>query len=98
MQADNVIRDYDVVLDARFGKEGTPERKANEEKARDFYSSQILLQARKEAGITQSELASRLNTSKSYISKIENGMLVPSVSTFYRIISALGFTLELHAI
>lgn len=90
-----IIKDYDSVLNAKFGKEGTAERAAAEDKARDFYTSQIILRARKDANVTQSELASRINTSKSYISKIENGVLTPSVSTFYRIITALGFRVEI---
>lgn len=89
------INDYDSVLDAKFGKCGTPEREMNEDKARDFYTAQILLQARKDAKVTQSELASRINTTKSYISKIENGVLTPKVSTFYKIIEALGFRVEI---
>ena len=40
--------------------------------------------------LTQAELASRIGATKSYISKIENGAMTPSVGTFYRIISALG--------
>ena len=32
------IVDYDAVLDAKFGKEGTPERAAAEEAAYAFYS------------------------------------------------------------
>ena len=31
----------------------------------------------------------------SYISRIEKGITVPSVATFYRIINALGLTIEL---
>ena len=37
----------------------------------------------------------RIHTTKSYISKIENGVLTPSVSTFYKIIEALGFRVEI---
>lgn len=33
-------------------------------------------------------------TTKSYISKIENGIITPSVGAFYRIISALGMRVE----
>lgn len=47
------IRDYDVVLDEKFGKIGTPERAKAEEVAYSFYTSQLLLDARKEAGVTQ---------------------------------------------
>ncbi|MBR3075290.1 MAG: helix-turn-helix transcriptional regulator [Bacteroidales bacterium] len=87
---DNQIRDYDIVLNARFGAQGTPERAAAEEKAYAFYSGQILRDVRKGERVTQAELASRIGTTKSYISKIENGTMTPSASTFYRIINALG--------
>ena len=48
MQTNNhKIEDYDLVLDAKYGKEGTPQRRLFEEEAKAFYASQILLQARK---------------------------------------------------
>lgn len=89
------IVDYDLVLDAKFGKEGTLERTKAEEEAYAFYTGQILLDARKEAKVTQSELAKRINATKSYISRIENGTINPSVGTFYRIINALGLKIEI---
>ena len=89
MTNNHKIVDYDAVLDAKFGKEGTPERARAEEAAYSFYSGQILQDARKEAKMTQSELAERTQTTKSYISKIENGVITPSVGMFYRIIAAL---------
>ena len=92
---DNQIRDYDEVLDKEFGAQGTPERAAAEEQAYAFYSGQILRDARKEEKVTQTELASRIGTTKSYISKIENGTMTPSVSTLYRIMNALGFRVEI---
>ncbi len=92
---DNQIRDYDVVLDAEFGAPGTPERIAAEDQAYAFYSGQILRDARKEENVTQAELASRIGASKSYISKIEHGNMTPSVSTFYRIVHALGLQVVL---
>ena len=92
---DNQIRDYDVVLNAEFGAPGTPERAEAEERAYAFYSGQILRDARKEEKMTQAELASKIGTTKSYISKIENGMMTPSVSTFYRIVHALGLQVEI---
>lgn len=95
MQTNNhQIVDYDLVLDQKFGKEGTPERIKAEEDALSFYSGQILLDARKEAKVTQTELARRINSTKSYISKVENGVIVPSVGAFYRIINALGMRVE----
>ena len=95
MQTNNhQIVDYDKVLDQKFGKEGTLERIKAEEAAFSFYSGQILLDARKEAKLTQTELARRINSTKSYISKVENGVNVPSVGAFYRIINALGMRVE----
>ena len=95
MQTNNhQIADYDLVLDQKFGKEGSPERIKAEEDALSFSSGRILFNARKEAKISQAELAKRINSTKSYISKVENGIIVPSVGAFYRIINALGMRVE----
>jgi transcriptional regulator with XRE-family HTH domain len=48
--------------------------------------------------VTQEELANRIGANKSYISRIEKGTTVPSVATFYRIINALGLSIELKPI
>lgn len=97
MQTNNHrIEDYDLVLDAKYGKEGTPQREQFEEEAKAFYASQILLQARKEAKMTQSELAQRAGTTKSYISKIENGVIEPGVGLFFRLISSLGLHVDIY--
>ena len=90
-----MIQDYDAVLDARYGKEGTPERVKFEEDAYAYYTGLILRDARKDAKVSQAELARRTQTTKSYISRIENGVIVPSVAVFYRMISALGMTVEI---
>lgn len=50
---------------------------------------------RKKANMTQQELAERIGTNKSYISRVETGRTEPKVSTFYRIASALGLAVEL---
>ena len=92
---DHKIRDYDAVLDAKFGKVGSPSRIAAEEKAFSFYTGQIIEHARKEAKMTQTELAEKVGSNKSYISRIETGKTEPKVSTFYRIASALGHSVEL---
>ena len=47
------IFDVDAQLDAAFGKEGTPERAAAEERANAFFTGQIIEEARKNANITQ---------------------------------------------
>lgn len=90
-----MIQDYDAVLDARYGKEGTPERFKFEEEAYAYYTGLILRDARKDAKVSQAELARRTQTTKSYISRIENGVIIPSVAVFYRMIAALGMTVEI---
>lgn len=61
------------LLDAKYGKIGTPSRNEFQEEAQRFYISEMLKEARKEAKLTQSQLAEKIGTKKSYISKIENG-------------------------
>ena len=90
------IVDYSAVLEKEFGKHGTPERAKFDEDAYAFYTSRILLEARRDAHLTQAELASRIGADKSYISRIEKGSVVPSVATFYRMVSAMGLCVELH--
>jgi DNA-binding XRE family transcriptional regulator len=92
---DNKIKDYSKVLDAKYGEDGTPDRLAFEQKAYDFYSGMVLHQARKEAKMTQEELAKRTGTTKSYISRIENGSISPSVGVFYKFIAAPGMRIEI---
>lgn len=92
---DNILRDFDAVLDAELGKVGTPERDAARAEAEAFYTGQIIRDTRKEARVTQSELAEKLHVTKSYISRIENGLITPSVGVFYRIIDALGMRVEI---
>lgn len=89
------ITDYSAVLEQQYGKPGTPERAKFDEEAYAFYTGQVVLEARKEAKVTQSELAKRIGSTKSYISRIENGIMVPSVATFYRIMNALGLRIEI---
>lgn len=99
MQLKEVSKDiYDVsaLLDEVLGKEGTPQREKNREKAWEEYNAQILLDARKNARLTQAELAKRIGADKGYISRIERGLTVPTVSTLYRIAAAMGLTVELR--
>ena len=92
------IYDIDAWLDESLGKEGTSEREKNRERAWEDYNAQILLDARKNAGLTQQELADRIGANKGYISRIERGLTVPTVATLYKIASAMGLTIELRPI
>lgn len=92
---DNQIRDYDAVLDAKYGAAGTPEREQFEAEAEAFYSGQLLRDVRKEAGMTQAEVAEKIGANKSYISRIENGLIVPTATSFFRIIAAMGMQVQI---
>lgn len=89
------INDYSAVLERKYGKKGTSERAKFDEEAYTFYTSQILVEARKEVKMTQSELAKKVGTNKSYISKIEHGLIEPGVGLFLRIIDALGLKFDI---
>ena len=88
---------YDVTahLVERFGPVGSESWKKEEDRAWEEYNAEILRDARKKAGITQAELAGRIGADKAYISKVEHGRTVPNVSTFFRIVSALGMQVEI---
>ncbi|MDE6807263.1 MAG: helix-turn-helix domain-containing protein [Prevotella sp.] len=96
MQTNNhQIKDYSAELDKKYGAIGTKEREQFDEEAWNFYTGQLLLEARKESKMTQEELAQRINSSKSYISRIERGLITPSVGVFYRIVNALGMRVDI---
>ncbi len=88
------INSYSKILEKQYGKVGSEERAKFEAEALDFYAAQIILQNRKEAKITQKELAERSGINKSYISKIENGLIQPTFVTFLKILNAMGRGIE----
>lgn len=79
------IKTFDELLDLEHGKIGTKSRNKYEEGAQMFIISEMLKEARKEANLTQEELAKRAGTKKSYISKLENGKGNIQLSTLIRI-------------
>lgn len=89
------IQDYSKVLAEKHGEHGTTERNKFQEKAMAFYTGQLIEQARKDMKMTQEELATKIGADKSYISRIENGKTEPKVSTFYKIVEALGLRVHL---
>jgi DNA-binding XRE family transcriptional regulator len=77
----HMITNLSEQFEKEFGALGTPERAKFDEEAYAFYTSQILIEIRKDARLTQAELAKRIGVNKSYISRIETGVIVPSVAT-----------------
>jgi len=81
---------FDEHLDQRYGKIGTEKRTEFDIKAKAFAIGEILREARKDAQMTQEELANKTGTRKSFISRIENGHSDIQLSTLYRLVE-IGF-------
>ena len=79
------IRTFDELIEVEHGKIGTESRSEYEEKAQMFIVSEMLKEARKDAKMTQQELAEKTGTKKSYISRIENAKGNIQLSTLIRI-------------
>jgi DNA-binding XRE family transcriptional regulator len=93
MSKDNIrnAKNFDELLDIKYGKTGAEKRDNFEKKAQYFVISEILKEARKEANMTQQQLAEKVGTKKSYISRLENGKCDIQLSTLYKIFeSGLG--------
>ena len=78
-------KNFDELLDIKYGKIGSERRDKFEEKAQYFVISEMLKESRKDAGMTQEQLAEKVGTKKSYISRLENGKCDIQLSTLYRI-------------
>jgi len=84
------VTTFEEHLEKRYGKIGTERRTEFEIKAKAFAIGEILREARKEANMTQEELAQKTGTRKSFISRIENGHSDIQLSTLYRLVE-IGF-------
>lgn len=75
-----------------------PEVKAEYERlAPEFELATMLISMRQRAGLTQEELAKRLHTKKSNISRLERGDNNPGWKTLQRYADACGFELSVQA-
>lgn len=79
------IKSFDDLIEVEHGKIGSESRNQFEEKSQMFIISEMLKEARKEANLTQEQLADKTGTKKSYISKLENGKGNVQLSTLIRI-------------
>ena len=87
---------FDEFKEINYGKLGTKKRDELETGYENFKIGALLYEARMEKGLTQDELAEKVGTTKSYISKIENNVKETRISTLKRIVElGLGGKLEL---
>ena len=96
-EKNKTLNSLEDLKETYYGKRGTPEREDLEAGYELFKTGVLLKEARKKTGLTQQELADRVGTSKSYISKIENNVKEARISTLQRIVEkGLGGKLELR--
>jgi ribosome-binding protein aMBF1 (putative translation factor) len=81
---------FEEHLNKRYGRIGTEKRTEFEIKAKSFAIGEMIKEARREAKMTQEELAQKTGTRKSFISRIENGHSDIQLSTLYRLVE-IGF-------
>ncbi len=73
-----------------YGKRGTKKREELESGYENFKIGLLIHDARKAKGLTQEELAIKVGTTKSYISKLENDIKEVRLSTLQKIVE-IGF-------
>ena len=79
------VKNFEELLEIEFGVFGNEKRDYFEKKAQYFIISETLKDARREAKMTQEQLATKVGTKKSYISRLENGKCDIQLSTLYKI-------------
>ena len=65
-------------------------RDAYDEMAPEYEIARAVRKARTECGLTQAELAERMDTSQSYIARLENARVMPTIKTLFRVAKATG--------
>ncbi len=86
----------DEFKNKHFGKVGTSKRDELEAGYENFKIGALIHEARLEKGLTQEQLAEKVGTTKSYISKIENNIKEVRLSTLKKIVElGLGGQLDL---
>ena len=80
------LTDFEDILKDKYGEKGTPARDKYDADSLAFRLGVMLKEARREANMTQEELAERTGTKKSYISRIERGKSDIQLSTYNKLI------------
>lgn len=90
------VKTLDQLLEEQYGPKGTVKRDQYDAESLAFRLGIMLKEARKEANLTQEELAAKTGTKKSYISRIERGLSDIQISTYYKLIEiGLGKNLNI---
>lgn len=77
-------------IEEDYGKIGTASREKFEMDCDAFILGEKLKVERQKAGLTQQQLADRIGTKKSYISRVENGHTDIQLATLYKLFQGVG--------
>lgn len=89
------LYDYDAYMDEVYGVEGSREREVFRSEARNYMLGVILRNERKKQHMTQAQLAEKVGTNKTYISRIEKGLIEPGFNLVVRMLGAMGRRIEI---
>ncbi|MCP4220023.1 MAG: helix-turn-helix transcriptional regulator [bacterium] len=79
------FKTFEEHLESQYGEVGTPKREEFELNAKAFIVGELIKEERRNAEMTQEQLAEKTGTKKSYISRLENGKIDIQLSTLFRI-------------
>ena len=79
-----------------FGADGTPEREQFEMECDAFIIGEQLKDERLRAGLTQEQLAEKVGTKKSFISRVERGHADIQISTLVKLFHGLGLQVSVR--
>lgn len=71
-------------------------RKAHEELGPKMDAAFAMAEARHRAGVTQAEIARRMETTQSVVARLESGTASPSIDTLHRYAKAVDSTLKIE--
>jgi DNA-binding XRE family transcriptional regulator len=86
----NNLTTLEEFKEKNYGMRGTKQRDELEAGYENFKMGALIQNTRLEMGMTQEQLAEKVGTTKSYISKIENNIKEARISTLQKIVE-LGF-------
>lgn len=70
-------------------------RSAYDELRPEFEIAHLLIEIRTQAGLTQAQLAKRIQTTQSAVARLESGRIHPSTNTLKKIARATGTRLKI---
>ncbi|TXC74925.1 helix-turn-helix domain-containing protein [Luteibaculum oceani] len=80
------VTTFEDLLKSKYGEKGSVKRDKFDADSLAFRLGVMLKEARKEANLTQEQLAEKTGTKKSYISRIERGLSDIQISTYHKLI------------